>query len=235
MLISRLRRHEEREVRRRLLVAIGGIVALGVFLFVFGLKLLVGFSLLVDRIRGGTPQQPSQQELILPPILDPLPEATNAAVLTITGKSDPGANIVLYIDEEEGATLPVESDGTFSLTKKFTEGDHTVSAKAKNDKDAMSGLSNVVSVSIKRSKPELVVTSPDDGARVVGEGNTVAVKGKTASENTVTVNDRLAVVSNDGSFHYTYPLSEGENTIHIVATDPAGNQESKDLRIRYEK
>ncbi|MEK7543778.1 MAG: hypothetical protein AAB557_02850 [Patescibacteria group bacterium] len=236
MVYSRLIRHEERQQRKRLMWALGGMLGLVIFLFIFGLKILVGFSLMVDRIRGNTPQQASQnQELILPPILDSLPEATNSASITITGKSDLGLKIVLYIDEEEATTLPVKDDGTFSFTKKLPEGDHTVSAKAKNDKDGVSDLSNVLSVSIKRKKPELTITSPTDGARVVGESNALIVKGKTASDNTVTVNDRLAVVGNDGSFSYTFSLSEGDNTLHIVATDPAGNQETEDRRVTYQR
>ena len=99
MVYSRLIRHEERQQRKRLMWALGGMFALVIFLFVFGLKILVGFSLMVDRVRGNTPQLVSQnQELILPPTLDPLPEATNSATLTITGKSDTGLTIVLYID-----------------------------------------------------------------------------------------------------------------------------------------
>lgn len=217
------------------MLALGGMLTLIVFLFVFGLKILVGFSLLVDRIRGNVPQQSQNQELILPPILDPLPEATNSASIAITGKGDPGVKVVLYIDEEESTTLPVKDDGTFSFTKKLPEGNHTVSAKAKNDKDSLSDLSNVVRINIMRTKPELTVTSPQEGARIVGESNTVTVKGKTSPDNAVTVNDRLAVVSNDGSFSYSYSLSEGENTIRIVATDPAGNQESAERRATYSK
>lgn len=236
MVYSRLILHEERQQRKRLMWALGGMLGLIIFLFVFGLKILVGFSLMVDRIRGNTPQQASQnQELILPPILDSLPEATNSASITITGKSDLGLKIVLYIDEEEATTLPVKDDGTFSFTKKLAEGDHTMSAKAKGDKDAVSDLSNVIKVTIKRKKPELTITSPSDGTRIVGDSNTLIVKGKTASDNTVTVNDRLAVVGNDGSFSYTFSLSEGDNTLHIVATDPAGNQQSEERRVTYQR
>lgn len=236
MVYSRLIRHEERRQQKRLVWALGGMLGLVIFLFVFGLKILVGFSLFVDRVRGNTPQLATQnQELILPPLLDSLPEATNSASITITGKSDTGLKIVLYIDEEEATTLPVKDDGTFTFTKKLAEGDHTVSAKAKNDKDQVSDLSNVLSISIKRKKPDLTITNPTDGARIVGDNNTLIVKGKTASENTVTVNDRLAVVGNDGSFSYAHALSEGDNTLHIVVTDPAGNQETSDRRVSYQK
>lgn len=235
MLYSRLRRYEDRIFKKRLLWALGGSIGLIIFIFIFGLKLLVSFSLLVDNLRGASPKEQQSQSLILPPILNPLPEATNSATVAITGKTDPGMKIVLYIDEEESTTLPVESDGTFVLTKKLTEGEHTVSAKAKNDKDQVSDLSNVLTVTIKRSKPELTITNPQDNARIVGENNTLMVKGKTSSDNTVTVNDRLAVVSNDGSFSYTYSLSEGDNMLHILATDPAGNEETVDRRVIYSK
>lgn len=236
MVYSRLIRHEERQQRKRLMWALGGMFALVIFLFVFGLKILVGFSLMVDRIRGNTPVQTSQsQELILPPTLDSLPEATNSASIIITGKSDTGLKIVLYIDEEEATTLPVKDDGTFTYTKKLAEGDHTVSAKAKNDKDGVSDLSNVLTINIKRKKPDLTITSPTDGARIVGDSNTLIVKGKTASDNSVTVNDRLAVVGNDGSFTYTQTLGEGDTTIHVVVTDPAGNQTSEDRKVTYQK
>ncbi|MBI5620577.1 hypothetical protein HY949_02255 [Candidatus Gottesmanbacteria bacterium] len=236
MLYSRLRRHEERQQRNRLFLALGAMTAIVLFLFVFGLKILVGFSLLVDRMRGSSPQTASQsQDLILPPMLDPLPEATNSASLTITGKGDKDVKIVLFIDEEEGVTIPTKDDGSFSFTKKLDEGDHTISAKAKNERGTMSDLSNVITVSVKRKKPTLTITSPGDNTRIVGDTNTLLVKGKTASDNTVVVNDRLAVVSGDGTFTYSFSLSEGENTIRVTATDRAGNQETADLRVSYQR
>ena len=99
----------------------------------------------------------------------------------------------------------------------------------------MSDLSNVLTMSIQRKKPELTITSPTDGARIVGDSNTLTVKGKTASDNSVTINDRLAVVGNDGSFTYTQTLGEGENTLHVVVTDPAGNQATEDRRVTYQR
>ena len=235
MVYSRLIRHEEREQRKRLIFALGGMLGLVIFLFVFGLKILVGFSLFVDRMRGSAPQQTQTQELILPPMLDLLPEATNSATITITGKSDTGLKIALYIDDEEAITLPVKDDGTFTFTKRLAEGEHTVSAKAKNDKEGVSDLSNILKVTITRKKPELTISSPTDGARIVGDNNTIVVKGKTAPDNSVTVNDRLAVVSSDGSFSYTHKLSEGDTTLRIVAKDPAGNDTSEERRVSYQK
>ena len=100
MVYSRLIRHEERIQRKRLIVALGCMIGLIIFLFMFGLKILVGFSIFVDRMRGNPPQQPQTRELILPPTLDILPQATNSASVALTGKGDPGRTIALYIDDE---------------------------------------------------------------------------------------------------------------------------------------
>ena len=235
MVYSRLIRHEERIQRKRLIVALGGMIGLIIFLFMFGLKILVGFSIFVDRMRGNPPQQPQTRELILPPTLDILPQATNSASVALTGKGDPGRTIALYIDDEEPVTLTVQNDGTFSLVKRLSEGAHTVSAKAKNDKETESVLSNVIRVTIMRQKPELTIASPAYGSRIVGEANTIAVKGKTGPDNMVIVNDRTAVVASDGSFSYTLALSEGDTTIRITATDPAGNQTTLERRVTYQK
>ncbi len=235
MLYSRLRRHEDRIFKKRLVWALGGLVALVVFVFIFGLKLLVGFSLLVDKLHGASPVQKQDQILILPPVLDPLPEATNSASLTITGKGDAGFTIIIYVDESETQKLKVESDGTFTLTKKLAEGSHTISAKAADDKENLSDLSNVLMVSIKRTKPTLTVTQPQDNARIVGDTNTITVSGKTDADTSITVNSRLALVQDDGSFTYSFSLAEGDNTIQVVATDPSGNQTNLERRVTYQR
>ncbi len=235
MLYSRLRRHEDRIFKKRLVWALGGLVALVVFVFIFGLKLLVGFSLLVDKLHGASPVQKQDQILILPPVLDPLPEATNSASLTITGKGDAGFTIIIYVDESETQKLKIESDGTFTLTKKLAEGSHTISAKAADDKGNLSDLSNVLTVSIKRTKPTLTVTQPQDNARIVGDTNTITVSGKTDADTSITVNSRLALVQDDGSFTYSFSLAEGDNTIQVVATDPSGNQTNLERRVTYQR
>lgn len=235
MLYSRLRRHEDRMLKKRLIWAVGGSMALIIFIFIFGLKILEGFSLGVDILRGSAPAVQQSQSLILPPTLDPLPEATNSASLTLTGKGEAGSLVIVYIDDEEAQKLKIERDGTFTLTKRLTEGEHAISAKATDDKGNLSDLSNVLHLSIKRSKPTLTVTQPQDNARIVGESNTLVVKGKTDPDNSVTVSDRQAVVQSDGSFSYTMTLPEGEQAIRIVATDPAGNQTEVERRVTYQR
>ena len=236
MLYSRLRRHEDRVFKKRLIWALGGSVALVAFIFIFGLKLLVSFSLLVDKLHGASPTVKQGQVFILPPVLDPLPEATNSASLTITGRGDAGFTVIVYIDEEETKKLKIEDDGTFTLlTKRLAEGSHAISAKTTDEAGNLSDLSNVLEVSIKRTKPTLSLTQPQENARIVGDTNTLTVIGKTDPDTSITVNSRLVVVHDDGSFTYSFSLTEGDNTIQVIATDPSGNQTNLERRVTYQR
>ena len=61
---------------------------------IFGIKMLVQFSLLVDRARGGTPIEKAST-LILAPALDELPIATFSGTLKLTGKAEPKLSLTL--------------------------------------------------------------------------------------------------------------------------------------------
>lgn len=235
MALSRIGRYEERKLRTRLVLSIIGSIAIIAFLLVFGLKILVGFSLLVERLKGNSPTQQAQT-LLLAPTLDPLPIATNSATLSVTGTGTPGAILILYVNEGETKKLTIPSDGRFSVPSvKVIEGQNTVSAKLTDEKQNLSDLSNVLTVTVKRSPPSLEITSPSPNATITGDKNTVDVVGKAEEGSTVTLNDRFVVVRNDGSFFYTVPLSDGDNTLKVIATDAAGNQTIVERKVTYQK
>lgn len=235
MTVSRIRRYEERKLRTRLILAIIGSITIVAFLLIFGLKILVGFSLLVERLKGSSPTQQTQS-LLLAPTLDPLPIATNSATLAVTGTGTPGAIIILYVNEAEAKKLTVPSDGRFTVSAiKVLEGQNTVSAKLTDEKQNLSDLSNVLTVTVKRSPPSLEVTSPAPNATITGDQNKVDVSGKAEEESTVTVNDRFVVVQSDGSFFYTVPLNEGDNVLKVIASDAAGNQTIVERKVTYQK
>lgn len=228
-------RLEETRQKRRLAIAIVGSVALLAFFGLFGLKILVGFSLLVDRVRGNTPTAQTT-ELILPPILDPLPNATNSSTLVIRGSAQADLDIILYVDEEETEKSKVSENGTFTLTLDgLTEGTKHISAKVSDDKGTVSELSNVLTILIKKKGPSLELTAPEDNSTLNGDDNKVTIAGKTDVDTSVTVNDRIAVVSGDNTFSYKYPLNDGENKLKIVATDIAGNTSTIERTVTYRK
>jgi hypothetical protein len=237
MAFSRLNRLQDRKEKRRLLLAVVGIITVFALILLFGVKALIGFSLLVDKLRGTTPTTSQQSQLIiLPPTIDPPPTATNSATISVTGKGQTGLTLVLYVNNSEFKKLAVKEDGTFMVANvSLTNGTNTISAKLTDAKDNVSDLSNIVSVTYGNTPPRLVISDPTDNTTISGDLNTVTVNGMTDDNVTVTINDRMVVIKTDNSFSYNYPLNEGDNILNIVATDTAGNQTTVQHKVTYHK
>ena len=237
MIRSRLRYYQDRKERRQIFLTLGGIVGVFLFLAIFGVRILVAFSLFVDQLRGSTPKDQQQsQTIILSPLLDPLPTAINSTEIQITGKAKGDVTILLFVNEEQWEKVKVKEDGSFTFSNvKLKEGTNTISAKATDEKNNTSDLSEILTVQVKKSKPTLDITSPSDSAQISGETGVMTVTGKTDQDNSVTVNERFVVVKSDGSFSYDLSLSEGEQTITIIAKDIAGNETKIERKVTYKK
>src|SRR3989344_1813608 len=236
MTVSRYDRIEDRRAKKRLYYAIAGIIGVLLFLLLFGVRILIGFSVFVDWIRGAPPQQQQQSALLLPPILDPAPEATFSAHIKITGSAQADTTLIVYLNEKEFKKMTVPAEGTFELEDvALQKGENVMSAKITDGKENMSQLSNVLHIIQKSEGPLMEVTSPDDRKEVVGDDSRLTIEGKTEEESSVTVNGRFVVVNSDGAFHYTINLSEGETILKIVATDVAGNQSQIERRVTYRR
>lgn len=218
-------------------MAVVGILGIFTLLLLFGVKALIGFSLLVEKLRGTSTPVPQQaQTIILPPTLDPPVAATNSATIPVTGKGQKGLTVILYVNNKEFNKVSVKDDGTFHVVSvPLTGGANTISAKLTDAKGNVSDLSNIVSVDYGNTPPKLVISDPADNSTVNGDTNTVTVNGITDDNVTVTINDRVVVIKTDNSFTYRYPLNEGDNILNIVATDASGNQTTVQRKITYHK
>lgn len=233
MVLSRISRVEERKAKRRLAIAFLGSISLLVFLAFFGLRILVGFSLFIDRIRGTSPQTPQQSAILLSPILEQLPEATNAATLRIIGKATPKTTLILFINAIEYKKLPVAESGDFSVDEiPVSEGDVTVSAKVTDGKQT-SDLSNIIRTVVDRTPPKLTIDAPADNSTINDGTRAVTVTGLTDEDMKVTINGRIVVVKSDGSFTYRMPINDGDNKLTIIARDGAGNETTAERTVKY--
>jgi bacillopeptidase F len=218
------------------MLTLGGILGMLLFLALFGVKLLVGFSLFVDKLRGSTPNQQQTQIILLPPQLDPLPYATYSGEIRVSGKAKGDVTILLYVNEKQTERTKPKEDGIFTfLNVKMKNGVNVISAKATDDKDNASDLSEVLTIQVKTNKPTLDITTPSENEEITGEKQITTVTGKTESDNSVTINDRFVVIKSDGSFSYDLSLKEGEQTITIVAKDQAGNETKMERKVTYKK
>lgn len=231
---SRLSLKTERRTRKTIILTSLGILIILILLIKFGVNLLVGFSVFL----AGTKNQPStsagssNSTFIASPVLNPLPSATNSANIVISGKSQSDKTIDLYINSDLKDTTQTDKDGNFSFSQTLSSGDNQIKTKAeKNNKS--SDFSNSFTVSFKNSAPSLTVDSPSDGQSFSKDQNNVNVKGKTDLGVTVTVNGFWAIIDENNNYSYNLPLQNGDNQIKVIATDQAGNNTEKDLKVTY--
>ena len=139
-------------------------------------------------------------------------------------------SIKLTIDSNAAITTgitktPVSGgyDCSYTPSTTLADGQHTIKVDA-SDHDGNASIQTSVTFKIDTVAPTLNVTSPTENfitnqSSITVEGTTNDV---TSSPVTVTINDEPVTVQSNGSFSKQITLSEGENTITVVATDGAG-------------
>lgn len=139
-------------------------------------------------------------------------------------------SIKLTIDSNAAITTgitktPVSGgyDCSYTPSTTLADGQHTIKVDA-SDHDGNASIQTSISFKIDTVAPTLNVTSPTENfitnqSSITVEGTTNDV---TSSPVTVTINDEPVTVQSNGSFSKQITLSEGENTITVVATDGAG-------------
>ena len=164
--------------------------------------------------------------------------------LTWSDNSDNEEGFKIERKEEGGsysevASLPSDTT-TYKDTGLSADTTYYYRIKAFNNKGE-SNHSNEISIKTESAPdttpPLLTITSPTNFETV--NEDTVTVKGK-ATDNesgidTVTVNDSAVTVQSEGTFSIDVSLSEGDNTIKVIATDKAGNKTTKAVIVKYEK
>lgn len=105
----------------------------------------------------------------------------------------------------------------------MADGPHTILVMA-SDHDGNAANSVGSSITVDTVPPVLTVTSPEDN--LVTNQDTVTVSGTTndvaSGPVTLKINEVPVTVQENGTFTYEFTLTEGDNTITIVATDSAG-------------
>lgn len=138
--------------------------------------------------------------------------------------------IKLTIDSNESITegitkTPVSGGYNCSYTPSTTlaDGQHTIKIDSA-DNDGNASIQTSISFKIDTVAPTLNVVNPTENfitnqPQITVEGTT---NDATSSPVTVTINNEPVIVQSNGSFSKQITLSEGENTITVVATDGAG-------------
>jgi bacillopeptidase F len=154
---------------------------------------------------------------------------TNQEQTVIEGTSSPGTTVHIFNGEEEAASVETSEEGTFSKVITLDSGENVITAKASTE-NGTTDSSDPISIVLDQSKPQLTIDNPDDGDKLNTE--TVTVTGTAGDENLawVKVNGKKTSVQ-DGNYSERILLTNGENTIKVVAQDLAGNKTTKTVTV----
>lgn len=147
------------------------------------------------------------------------------ANFTIEGLTDADAVVQLNGDP---SFIPVNPDGRFEIKRQLAEGLNLINVSATDPAGNVATISKEVELVTR--PPEVVITSPDNGEWI--RESIINVAGVVPVGTSIKVNGQEAVVAEDGTFAREVILQEGENILHVAATDDVGNVTTQDLVIR---
>lgn len=233
-MISRRYRVQEKRTTRNAVLLLLLSVGLLLFLLFFGIPSLINFAVFVSNLKdSSTPIAQDDKTPPIPPQLDEPPRYIKTDKIIVGGRAEAGSTLKLFHQGKLIKETLVDDKSNYSLDIQLEKGENTLYVTATDKAGNESDHSSQRVVFYDLEPPALEVTKPKDGDTFLGDNKTVDIEGVVELDSKVTINDRLAIVGADGKFNYTFTLSEGENTIIVIALDPAENKTEKQIKVTY--
>ena len=218
----------------------------GIIYLLLAVGLIVGMIIwglpLAARLAGGLIKPEDDPGLVeelrpTPPIFSDVPESTFSAQVRVAGFSQPGLDVVLFLNGAEFGRKLVSESGTFAFDQiPLSVGENVVYAYTATNSDLRSEQSRSYLVNFDEVKPVVTIESPKDGDVMRGTSQRIATFTGSVDElgSKVYIGERMAIVSADGKFSLQYQLIEGDQEIPIKAIDKAGNESVTMIKLRWE-
>jgi hypothetical protein len=153
--------------------------------------------------------------------------STNDNTPTVTGASEPNTIVQIFVDNQKVGEATVTS-GQFTFTLPIqTDGEHAVSANAKDLAGNVSPQTGTIPIIVDTIPPN----KPINDAISLNNDNTPTFTGSAEPHSTITIFVDGIPIGNTtadgtGSFSFTAPspISDGQHTESTRATDAAGNE-----------
>lgn len=209
-----------------LILTVAFIMTVGLQLVLAASRFIAGFSKKSDELNH------ISTEVVVPPVLYDLPDATNSAQLAINGTSSGDGTITIFVNDESVEDISVDSSNPdFKTIITLDQTDNNVYAQFKDSKNRIKD-SDTYSVQYIKEKPTLIIDSPADGSHTLD--SEITVSGSTGQNDRLKINGKPVVLNADGTFSYRLTLDQGENTINVASTDEAGNVQESSIKVTYE-
>lgn len=210
-------------------------ITLIALIFIYGLPAIIKMATFIGDFRSsGTPIESNDKIPPAPPVFKYFLEATNSAKINLHGFAENGAKVKIYLDDTSIKEVVADNEGNFSLNNfGLNVGENKIKAVAIDNAGNKSAESEKITIWYDNQPPDLEISQPEDKITITDEDNKIEIKGKTEPEASLSINEHVVILDKEGNFEYTFPLSQGENLINIVAIDKAGNQTIKSLTLHY--
>lgn len=227
------RKESKRSLKKAIVYSLLTII-LGVTIYFLGIPALIKLAVFLGNFNSASkPVEQSDKIPPTPPIFNYVVEATNSSQLTISGFAENGSNVQLFISGNDKKESVADAQGEFSFPIKLDLGKNEFYAIAVDNEGNQSIESENLTVSYDNEAPSLEITEPEDGATFWQDKAQIEIKGVTDPEATILIKEAFLVVDRDGTFSYKNNLQEGSNEFTFIATDPAGNQTEKTIKLNY--
>ena len=171
-----------------------------------------------------------------PPFISEIPKATKSDSTDVTGVAESGVKVTLYTEGSKNSESTSDSQGIFSFTGiRVGIFPTTIYATATDEAGNESNKSQIFTIVKDDTSPELEVITPRNGEEVKATEHAYRVTGKTEPDVTISVNEQLAIVNQDGEFGVSIRLEEGDNLLEIKATDIAQNETIDKRLVKFRK
>ena len=231
---SRLERKKEEQVTKKTIFLGFLTVAVFALIIIFGLPFLINFSIFLGNAKS---KKEVTSENVLPPLAPRLVvpfEATNSSKIKINGFAETGSIVELLKNDESVGKADVNETGDFSFENvELSDGENNFSAVAIKDKSGSSEVSKGILVIYDNKAPELTMTNPSVDSLTVDSAD-FDITGKSEKGVSVLVNNRVAMVDDQGNFKIKIQLNAGKNDIEIIVKDSALNETRKKIAITYD-
>jgi len=229
---SRLKRQTNDQVTKKTVFMGILTVILAIAVLVFGLPLLIKFSIFLGQGKSSASNTDKVLAPLAPRLVLPF-EATNSASTNIQGFAEAKVNVELFKNDVSVGKTQVTDSGDFVFSGvNLDEGDNNFSAVASTDKSGSGEKSTPINLIYDKTPPSLTLTNPSEATLTVDSAD-FDITGTTDKGASVVVNDRIAMVDDNGNFKLKWQLNTGKNDLQIIARDVAGNETAKSVSITY--
>jgi len=206
-----------------------------IIIFSGGLTSLAGLTFSLMRPNSPSSSATLAPIFLPPPILLPLPSATNSAQIKLGGSSQTETTVEIFLNEETQLVIEVDTNGQFETKLSLDENENQIYAIAQDLLGNYSSRSEKIKIIFDNQAPELEIETPAEDEKFYQEKNrAIEIHGQTETNASLYLNDHLLILNSNGEFSTQLKLEEGENILKFLVKDQAGNETEKEIMVFYQ-